>query len=621
MKKTMLSLLAVLALALCLCACSSRPSAELKAALCGTWYEREYQEAGANPGYFQLNSDGTGLLNGQEAVTWSARKNREYDSRWTVTVKTKSRGRYTLELYAGNRAYPEVRLTMKDEETVCAYLKAETEVQNSWFADLLTTWYVRDENAPVRTVELNEDGAVKLDDQNCFWTVAADWEYHESSAHLDLYDEQGICGALEIYSRNNGLYDFRYNDYSANCSYGYYEHPLLVMMENGTWESFDKVNMIDDYFYMTPRYETVSLGDREYAVQFDAKADLNTLRIEFLENGNLCYVANVFTDGGYPMATLTDQKTGQETLYFNNHYGYAEDNPDAAYYQVVNLIYRYVRGDGVYTLESGAYLDEEERLPYIYQKLQELGDYKQAREFLDRFTVVPSMLTEVTLYCTDWLDNTSTSSRNRYGYDENGEMVWAYGQGVVELFGVDESSHTQYFTYDQKGKIAKVQVGSGSSVQAVGTPVYDTVGKLVGMTVQERHDEYTTVFTFDVQGRVIRMGVSEEESAYPLIYDYTYDDAGRLNSKIKTSGYHGNVILTSYYTYDGDALREVKEYHQQWGNEYSTTYTYTNDEKGRPLSAEITTTDPNNSYKSQEIKYVYEDLYFFDDTGLLPDEN
>lgn len=64
----------------------------------------------------------------------------------------------------------------------------------------------------------------------------------------------------------------------------------------------------------------------------------------------------------------------------------------------------------------------------------------------------------------------------------------------------------------------------------------------------------------------------------------------------------------------------VENYVPKYGMSYTTTYTYTCDDQGRPVHAVIDTTNPNNTYKAQEMLYTYQDLYFFDNTGLMEEE-
>lgn len=623
MKKRLISLLLILALCLMMSACSASPSTELLAAACGVWYSRGYLESSENPSYFELKEDGTGSINGAEALTWTGERYRDDKSIWIVTISTQSDARYRFEITMDGNTCVDAELTIGREEGGPAnnYAKVNTTVQVEWFRNLLTQWYANDEdNGLATSVTLRDDGTAKLDETSYFWTCGS-YSYDQDRIDLYLFNELGVAYTISLNIRGNGLYEMNLHEFTTDRSASYLEHAMLKLLNNGSWRSFDKVTMIDDYLYLGTYASTATIAGTEYTMQFDSHSSQDSLTVNFLDGEAVRYTARIFMDGAYPMATLTDCQNGREVLYYNDYYGYDEDHPDAAYYNTLNLVYWYVNGHSIYTLENDEYLEQEERLPYIYAKLQELGDYKQAAEYLDRFTVVPDKLTEVIQYNTDAQNNVSESRLSAYGYDENGTLVWACGEDAVEMYGVNESKYIQYFTYDDNGVIKQIQIGSGNSIQAIGTPIFDTVGKLVGMNVRERYDEYTTIFTFDVEGRVVRMGVSESESAYPLIYEYTYDEAGRMISKVKTTGYNGSQIVTTYYTYDGDAVVEKKEYWAEYGDAWSVTYTYTNDEKGRPQSAEITSYSSGNDYKYQEVKYVYKDLYFFDSTGLVSENN
>lgn len=620
MKKRVISLLLILVLCLGLCACGSL-NEEQMALVCGTWYLEGYQDVDGLPGYFELKEDGTGSFNGQDAFEWTAKQDRENPEWLYLTFKTEAKEKYTFELYTGDPNYVGGNLVSDKAEYGAQYVKASTQVQNSWFADLQTSWYPESEDAVHQSVALNADGTVKLDDKTYFWSNAQYGEYDENYIYLNLYDAQGVSGSISVNVRANGIYDFDLYEHESGWSYSYYNHPMMKIAGSGSWESFDRFTMIDDYFYISPWSETTSVADVEYTVKFDTKASQDELVINLLEGNTVRYVAHIFMDGEYPMATLTDQQSGAQTLYYNYDFGYDTENPDALYFQTLNLVYRYANDYSVYTLETDEYLDAEDRLPYIYEKLTALDGYKQTQEFLDRFTIVPSKLTDVTQYNTDKLNNVSESWLNRYGYDETGAMIWARGEDVVEMYGVYDTYDTQYFTYDEKGNIADVQIKWSDTIEALGTPIFDTMGKLVGMQVQEQSDEYTSVFTFDAEGRVIELYVPEPASSYDITFAYTYDDAGKLASKVKTYGYNGNYSVITTYAYNGDVLVEKQEQWSEYGDEWTVTYTFTNDEQGRPLSAVITSTDPDVTYKAQEVVYTYEDLYFFDNTGLVLEED
>ena len=186
MKKSIISLLLILALCFGLCACGTKLNEEQMSLLCGTWYLRPYHETGDNPGYFEMKEDGTGSFNGQDAFTWKARPDRENPELLHISIKMENKDKYTLEFYTGDPNYAEAVLTKDKADYSTSYMKAGTQVQNTWFADLLTSWYAVEEDAPHQSVVVNADGTAKLGDKTYFWTNASDWEYNENSVHLNL---------------------------------------------------------------------------------------------------------------------------------------------------------------------------------------------------------------------------------------------------------------------------------------------------------------------------------------------------------------------------------------------------------------------------------------------------
>lgn len=608
MKKRLLILLSVLIMCVGLCACGAELTDEQTAAVCGTWYLRAFEEKAENPGYIELKKDGTGSFNGTEALTWSGRMDSGEDAGVTVNVVTETETAYTLSL---SNDKTEVWLTGEKDGPEYCYQRADMDTSAAWFDNLMTRWYARKADSPVQTVELKDDGSLMLGDNACFWTKGTDWVDDGNSVHLHLYDERGVFGVLEAYSFENGLFDFVLYDYATHQDYGYDNHSMVNFLEIGSWESFDRQTMIDDCVILGKESRTADIAGGEYAVKFDTAASPETLTVNFLEGDDIRYSALVFMDGQYPMATLTDQQTQQQTLYYNSAFGYDESNQDALYYRTLDLIYRYAGGNGLFTLETGEKLAQDDALPYIYEKLTELGDYRETRELLARFTVVPDKLTGVIQYRTDYRGDIHEIELSRYGYNEKGTLIWGRGEDIIEKYGVN-SAEIQYFTYDAKGKIAGVQTGDG---QMTGTPIFDGAGKLVGMHVKGQDTEYTTVYTYGTGHRVIRMGVSRSESYYPLVYEYEYDDEGRLITKTVDQG--SSFASTGTYTYEDGELTKIVQVCWKNGMSYTNTYYFTNDEQGRPLSAEVATNDPDMDYSDLEIKYIYEDLYFFDTAGLI----
>ena len=619
--KKIIILLMLTALCFGLCACGEDLTSVQVGTVCGTWYLQPKEQKGDNPGYFRLEKDGTGSFNGAEPISWVGQRNRDEEAYMTVTITMESEEAHTLSFYAGDPNHREAWLTMGEETVARCYYKADTEISAPWFQNLLTRQWYPAEDGLLQSVVINDNATVTIEDRTYFWTKSEKMS-GDDSAYLYLYDENGVWGELKLGDPlDNNAYVISVTGYQRNPAVFWgFDHPVLGWMGNdyGSWVAFDRYTMIADSFVMGTGNEITIVSDREYRIRFDTKLSQDTVTAHLLEGEDVRYEAEIYMDGEYPMLTLTDCQTGNQTLYYNSAYGYDENNVDALYYGTLDLIYRYANGECVYTLETNEALAPEKSLSYIYEKLTALGDYRQTGEFLARFHIVPDKLTAVIRYATDDQGNVHETPLSRYGYDENGVMIWGQGEDIIEKYGVN-TGDVQWFTYDAKGKIAGIKAERNGVVTAVGTPIFDTVGKLVGMHVQGEDTEYTTVYTYGKGQRIIRMGVSKSESYYPLVYEYSYDDDGRLETKVIKQG--NSFVATGTYTYINGELAKIVQGCWKYGSPYTNTYYFINDEQGRPLSVEFITGDPDLDYGAYEIKYIYEDLYFFDTTGLVIEEN
>ena len=194
---------------------------------------------------------------------------------------------------------------------------------------------------------------------------------------------------------------------------------------------------------------------------------------------------------------------------------------------------------------------------------------------------------------------------------------------------------------------------SDYACSAIIKPEYDANGNIVKAISQTNTNTYTNTYTYDDQNRLI--AAQKYEVAYDIGYlyshTYTYDANGNLaEDKYSYVGYrdctyeytitysyyeNGDLkkkevvapnpmtnftsIYTNEYEYEydtkGDLVmkREVEtileEYYQA---QFISQFRYTNDENGRPISAElIETEDGKNAYASQILTYNYETLYFY----------
>ena len=613
MKKRFVSLLLILTVCVGICACGARMNKDQLSAVCGIWYLQPYHENENNPGYFELKTDGTGTFRGEESLTWSAGKSNVKGVLPPVFLELENGDEYTLEMRNGDSGYDEAVLNAEGGENAARYFKVDTQIKNPWFGELQTKWYAVE--GTVKTVTLNADGTVLLDDRACFWSNAADWAYNEDYIQLNLFDARGVFGYISAEVRENGLYELRVHDNADGRGYNCYAHRMMPVLSGvGSWVSLDRYTMIDDQFSIIPRQDTATIGETDYKLLFDTETDEEALTVNFLADNTVCYTARIFMEGEYPMATLTEAQTGRQTLYRNDHYGYDKENRNVRYDLTVNLIYAYANGHGLYDLDTDTYIEPDDRLAYIYKCLADLGEHEQAGEFLDRFIVVPDKLTAIIQCCTDSGGKVTETLLNWYGYDESGVLIRGCGEDLIEKYGVFADT-TQNFFYDSRGNIAKIEVGT-NAVYAVGTPIFDTVGKLIGMTVHRQGEKDTSVYTYNADRQPIRLKIPTADYGDERIYEYTYDDTGRLIAKERVTG-EGRYVVAWDYIYDGDRLAEVHQTATDCGSGYHWNYVFTNDEQGRPLTATVETNAPDYADKAVEIRFVYEDIYFFDTAGLV----
>ncbi|MBQ7309581.1 MAG: hypothetical protein IJW87_05325 [Clostridia bacterium] len=306
--------------------------------------------------------------------------------------------------------------------------------------------------------------------------------------------------------------------------------------------------------------------------------------------------------------------------------------------------YCYVSGQG--TLRNNAALE------YLYKEFEACGDYENSAEILSRFTVFPDMLTSITNTTTDNLGNVKESTYETYKYDEKGT---SQNDPILELLGISGYAYDFEYAYDDTDRIISVKLVMYDSLSAIITPEYDESGNIVKATIQTNDSTYTNTYTYDEQNYLIAAekyvcdswgdwnstpysytysydangNLAEESYSYTDYYEYTttyiYNENDDLINKV-FYGYGQNsngdlikMVDDSYgYEYDANGYLVMKKetYTKYPGKDYErqtiTQFLYTNDENGRPISAElIETVDGKNYYASQILTYNYETLYFY----------
>ena len=299
-------------------------------------------------------------------------------------------------------------------------------------------------------------------------------------------------------------------------------------------------------------------------------------------------------------------------------------------------------------LEDGEFRNDDTRvwyednaaLEYLYKEFEACGDYEDSAEILSRFTVLPDMLTSIGIKQTDNLGNISEYTYKTYEYDEKGT---SQDDPILELLGISGYADDFEYAYDDTDRIISVKLVDDGTVEAIVTPEYDANGNVVKATIQTNNGTYTSTYDYDEQNHLIAADKYRVDwrTVWTLYsYTYSYDADGNLaEEKYSYTDIRGTYNCTVIYDQNGDLIKKfeassVYEYEYEYdANGYlvmmKETYTETplfgdgrrqtitqflntNDENGRPISAElIETVDGKNSYASQILTYNYETLYFY----------
>ena len=306
--------------------------------------------------------------------------------------------------------------------------------------------------------------------------------------------------------------------------------------------------------------------------------------------------------------------------------------------------------NGYFRDDDWKYYEDAAALEYLYKEFEACGDYEESEEILSRFTVLPDMLTSITNTRTDNLGNAREYTYKSYEYNKKG-ILW--DDSILEFLGLANWAYDFQYEYDKHDNLVAVKLVDYEGILAIVTPEYDESGKIVKATIQTNTDTYTSTWTYDEQDHLItaeKYVFTPIGGRYLSSYTYTYDANGHLTKEqyFYNDGYDNACTITYSYYENGDLKeKDVKDYKSVYNFTYvytcayeytydvngylvmkkenntivdryyesqtSTQFLYTNDENGRPISAElIETVDGKNAYASQILTYNYETLYFYD---------
>ncbi|MBQ4067007.1 MAG: hypothetical protein IJD22_05125 [Clostridia bacterium] len=268
-----------------------------------------------------------------------------------------------------------------------------------------------------------------------------------------------------------------------------------------------------------------------------------------------------------------------------------EETTDEALEDKYLMVSHWLENGYLYT-STGEWLSSDNAVIYVYNLLQELGNYKDSAEILSRFSILPEALRYITKVNIDAFGQTSESEYKRFTYDENGELFELTERAdlLALLFGVPEHNDNNLealklydasadYEYDGSGRIVKgtfYDSYSGSSegektIHAVMQVEYNANGKPVKADFQHTSGKtWTNNYTYDESNRL-----KKAEGTYyfqlsadifsKYVEEYEYDTNGNLIKKIRWIPEYGTTDygFANQYNYEYDEngrLMQIKSY-------------------------------------------------------------
>ena len=221
-----------------------------------------------------------------------------------------------------------------------------------------------------------------------------------------------------------------------------------------------------------------------------------------------------------------------------------------------------------------------------HQLLSNLGDYKDATEYLGRFTILPDILLSWTYEETNAFGEIVYTEVLNYDYDHKGNLVKApcgdyYNYDTVFIVHLLSLEHYEYrydsngrlieqeigntitqYEYNEQGVLVKATAKSGENTKSVTEFTYNEAGLCIREdSLYADGSSYYTEYTHDSEGRVLRKrSYNKADAQYINSYAYyEYDEAGKC---IKLSKYNGDADdrHSCDYIYESDRVIAVN-YH------------------------------------------------------------
>lgn len=200
----------------------------------------------------------------------------------------------------------------------------------------------------------------------------------------------------------------------------------------------------------------------------------------------------------------------------------------------------------MFKLDTSIFNGQTAAFKEAYGILSQLGDYKDAQAYLDRFTIIPDVCLMETYSKINAFGEEEYSYSVDYGYSADGKTL--FDAKNCNKYSDPMATRTVY-TYNNEGVVIEESIVSGGTTQEKVTITHNADG-----SVAQKDHLYadgtvsTQTFAYDDAGRLITMVWVEAGSTY----EYAYDDNGLLVSVVGTGSEKNSFTETTQCAYDTD---------------------------------------------------------------------
>ena len=513
-----------------------------------------------------------------------------------------------------------------------------------WLADFFGTWEpkVYDDGKPAEnnlgSVELNEDGTLRIQDQTMFWMIDSAEIIDDTSFYVNLYVYQGEKHYCQI-SVNRWIttgwlqMSIHFDGYGLEYTKGEAADEL-----SGTWYNVLQNNSVVNL----DKTGQLRIDGKDHT--FEIVSDEAGIKVLKVPGAGV--EITVSKRDEYPVMTMK-YDNGTTELYYFAQTGYDENWPEILYHDALKLLQLWQEDKNDRLNWKDQYYTRQEVLHMAYTKLVSCKGHADAAAYIKRFTVKKDVLIRV----EDPEPN--TADHETYVYDDNGRLVQFYGvHKELEKLTFEEYGNTVYrMTYDSKDRVKTISWEAWTfhydqlkRVQCSATYNYNNQGRVQQIDLQLKDDTCRVEYLYDFNGTLLQMHyefgsvVSDQEEGFFRDFYYLWAtpeeglviaDSWDLPRSTGTVNYSydtmGNVIEESWAidrknvgevptltanitrTYDSEGRLIKKVYTDIHGDTRTTEYTY--DSAGK-LSYAVETGD-NLSVDKIEYNYVYANIYTF----------